>query len=349
MQLEKQGLENVIKNLHKEISILEEKLLVKETELESIKESEDKNVGDMKSEMNDYLLMMKERDNQIKENKAEINNLTNQINSLGEKLRVMNMEKDGHIQNLFDSERKLKDNIIMYKQKMEEKENFIQSILDEKEKLKFDNEKLKSEIKSFEKNKSYDEELINQISLIQSRAAEKERKITEEKDSEIRQLKKDIDNLTLQVKKSNSDKENSKTTSENLFLKSEVENLRQENKEIKEYREKMMKLERSIIDLQNNLAIKKVEISQSESDKEKLISENRRMCIEVNDQKSKIENLEKDLIYTKQKLGDVLNELSEMENHNTTPTPRNTDKSMDSVDKKKSGFSSFFSKKKKDN
>ena len=93
--------------------------------------------------------------------------------------------------------------------------------------------------------------------------------------------------------------------------------------------------------MHNNLAIKKVELSQCESEKENLFSENRRIMIDVNDQKNKIENLEKDLIFTKQKLGDVLNELSEAENK-TKPN----EKGNESIEKKKTGFSSFFSKKK---
>jgi len=301
----------------------------------------------MKSEISEYLISLKERDSQIKENKAEINNLTNTVNMLEEKLNLISIEKEGQIQSLFDSEKKLKDNVILYKQKLEEKDSYLQNILDEKEKLKFECEKLTADIKNVEKNKTNDEDLINQINQIQIKAAEKEKKIIEEKDQEIKQLKKDIETLRQENKRSNtnnSERENAKSQNEILYLKKEIEELKQENKEAKQGKENLIKLERTILDLQNNLAIKKVEISQCETEKEKLASENRKTLMEINEQKIKIENLEQDLVYTKQKLGDVLNELSEMENYGSNKSP---DKNNDSViEKKKTGFSSFFSKKK---
>lgn len=303
----------------------------------------------MKSEINDYLISINQKDSQIKESKAEINSLNNTINLLEEKVKILSFEKDGQIQNLMDSEKKLKDSIILYKQKLEEKDSYMQSVLDEKEKLKFECEKLKFDIKNAEKSKTNDEDLINQINQIQIRAAEKERKILEEKDQEIRLLKKEIESLKVESKKTNatfSERENSKSQNEILYLKKEIDNLKLENKEAKQYKDNVLKLEKTILDLQNNLAIKKVEISQCENEKEKLASENRKIVMEINEQKSKIENLEKDLVFTKQKLGDVLNELGEYENNNTT---LKTDKSVESIEKKKTGFASFFSKKKKDN
>jgi len=317
-------------------------------ELQSFRECEDLNTGDLKYQINEFLIATNQKDSQLKESKSEINSLTNNTNLLEEKLKILSFEKDGQIQTLIDSEKKLKDNIIIYKQKLEEKDNYMQSVLDEKENLKFECEKFKSEIKNAEKSKTNDEDLINQINQIQIKAAEKERKIIEEKDLEIRLLKREMEILKLESKKTNannSERENTKTQNEILFLKKEIENLKLENKEAKQYKENMIKLEKTILDMQNNLAIKKVEISQCENEKEKMISENRKIVMEINEQKSKIENLEKDLIFTKQKLGDVLNELGEYENNNT---PIKTDNSNESLEKKKTGFSSFFSKKKKD-
>ncbi len=350
MQVEKQGLENLIKNLHSEIRILEDTLSFKETELQTLRESEDKSMGSMKSELNENLISLTQKDSQLKESKAEINSLTSTVNLLEEKLKILGFEKDGQIQNLMQSEKTLKDSIILYKQKLEETDKYMQSVLDEKEKLKFDCEKLKSEIKNAERSKTNDEDLINQISQIQIKAVEKERKICEEKDQEIRLLKRELENLKLESKKSNanySERENTKALTENLFLKKEIENLKLENTEAKQYKEKMIKLEKTILDLQNNLAIKKVEISQGENEKEKLVSESRKIVMEINEHKNKIEILEKDLVFTKQKLGDVLNELSEYENSGNSNNPVKTDKSFESVEKKKSGFSSFFSSKKK--
>jgi hypothetical protein len=56
-----------------------------------------------------------------------------------------------------------------------------------------------------------------------------------------------------------------------------------------------------------------VEISQVEMERDKVKQENTLLLSEKNSQIGHIEELEKEIVLTKQKLGEVLNELSEAE------------------------------------
>ena len=80
----------------------------------------------------------------------------------------------------------------------------------------------------------------------------------------------------------------------------------------------------------------KVEISKVEMDKELLKIENSGLQTKMTDQNILVEELEKELVMTKQKLGDVYNEMSEVEQAKI-----NVDKTGD-----KNKKFSFFSKKK---
>lgn len=142
---------------------------------------------------------------------------------------------------------------------------------------------------------------------------------------------------------SNLDKEFNKISSENLYLKQEIDHLKEENIGIKEMKEKLHKLEKTSAELQNNYAIKKVELTHSNSEVEKLIEDKKEVLNSINEYKTNIELLEKELVQTKQKLGEVLNELSEAENKALDSERNGSDNGV--VNKKK-GFS-FFKKKNK--
>jgi len=213
--------------------------------------------------------------------------------------------------------------------------------MDEKEALRYENEKAKSELKNLEKNKSNDREFFDQIQLFQQKAQEREKKLIEEKEQQIKNIRKENETYISQLKRNeiHLDKEYKKVLNENLFLKSEIEALKNENKEMRGFKDKLFKSEKMVIQMENDLVMKKVELSNKESEKEKLFSENRRLESQIFECKLKIENLENDLIFSKQKLGDVLNEMSEIESSAIT-----SERSFDNIDGKKTSFS-FFKKK----
>lgn len=74
-----------------------------------------------------------------------------------------------------------------------------------------------------------------------------------------------------------------------------------------------MNNEKKYLDIQNSALLNKVELSKLEMEKEVLKEENAKILNKNKEQFDKIEELEKDLVTTKQKLGEVLNEISEIE------------------------------------
>ena len=92
----------------------------------------------------------------------------------------------------------------------------------------------------------------------------------------------------------NLDKELNKITSENQFLKQEIEHLREDSLASKELKEKVLKYEKTLTEIQNNFAIKKVELTQTLSEVDKLKDEKKELNLLIKNQKLSIENLEKE-------------------------------------------------------
>lgn len=320
---------------------MEDKLNLKDQELQLKNNSGKSEQGDFDKAIEETQKKLDLKENQIKNLKHENEIIAKKIELFEEKIKALTSEKDNIMENYSNSERKFKQDSINFKNKIEDKDIIIQSLMDEKEALRYENEKAKSELKNFEKNKSNDREFFDQIQLIQQKAQEREKKLIEEKDSQIKNIKKENESLLGQLKKNdiNKDKEYKKILNENLFLKQDVEALKNENKEIWDFKDKLFKSEKLIIQMENNLIMKKVELSNKETEKEKLFSDNKRLESQIFECKLKIENLENDLIFSKQKLGDVLNEMSEIESSAIT-----SERSLDNISEKKSSFS-FFKKK----
>jgi chromosome segregation ATPase len=167
---------------------------------------------------------------------------------------------------------------------------------------------------------------------MQNKYSDRDRKSREDKEDEIKLLKKEIEKLNEKIKKStaNYEKEINSLNSDNLKLKQEMINLNDDGG--KDNKDKIIKLERAVTELQNNFAVKKVELTQSQAECEKLRQENNMQVRNVENLSKKIDHLEKELVLTKQNLGDALNEISELEkNVNDVPEEK----------KKKKGFSIF--------
>lgn len=312
------------------------------------KNAQNEKISNITQELENSQKSIDIKESQIISLKHENQAISKKVLFLEEKIQSLINDKVNLIENISNAEKKLVTELNNYKEKLADKDKLIQSLMDQKEELKYENEKIKCELKNYEKNKFDDKEFFNQIQLIQQKAAEKEKKIIEEKELEIKKLSKDHENLKNQIKRNDimQDKETKKFLSENNFYKQEIENLKAEIKELKEFKEKLFKAEKLAIELENKLIMKKVELSNKETEKEKLFSENKRLESTNFELKLKIENLENDLIFTKQKLGDVMIEMGEIENSNDTSDKPNIDdlELNFQLQQKKSAL--FFQKKK---
>jgi chromosome segregation ATPase len=301
----------------------------------------DRNLQDVNEEMISKQKAIEAKESLLKENKQEVFALKANIENLEEKLKFYEIEKENSKDRFYSAEKKYKDDIINLRNKISQKDEEFQNFANDKEVLRFENDKLKQELKKLEYSKNSDDHFFNQITDIQNKYSEKEIKIIEEKENVIRGLKKEIDSLNSQHRKASSsiDKDVKIAQSENQFLKQEVAYLKEESVNNRELKDKILKLEKLLTEMQNNFAIKKVELTQTQMECDKYREDLHKLELILKthnkEQEDKIQILEKEVVETKQKLGDVLNELSESENRNGS----------NKGEEKKKKFS-FFGKKK---
>ena len=186
MNLNKEAFSQKIENYKTESITQEEKIKNLEAEIIQIKSSNQKEVNDdLLSRQN--ALEMKE--NVIKEYQNEINKYKTNIENLEYQIKNQENEKEIFVEKFKLNEKKFKEDLILYRSKLDEKINDIEKLSDEKERLKFENEKLKNDLKKLESNQSMDEEFFIKITNLQNSFAEKEKKIIEDKDIEIKSSK----------------------------------------------------------------------------------------------------------------------------------------------------------------
>jgi chromosome segregation ATPase len=346
-----------ISEIQNEKSILEEKINF----LNNLKQELDDTIHKLEQEnyslKNDQTTTIEEiknytqkdlesKDEVIRNYSTEIDLLKKKNLEYEEKISLLENEVEKVKERYLNSERKFKHDIINMRDIIGKKDEDLQKTANENERVKYENEKIKLELKSLEQTRNKDEIFLSQIEEMQQKFSEKETKLNEEKTLLTNNYKKELETLNSQLKKAsqNNDKETKLIQVENQKMKEEIKFLKDEIDSFKEIKEKAFKLEKNLNELQNNYAVKKIELTQSQMECEKYREEMSRLMqnYKTQDQvqKESISKLEVDLIETKQKLGDVLNELSEHENKTNTSSSRE--------DGKKKGLFSIFSKKKKD-
>lgn len=338
------SLEDRLKEMSHEVSNLEDKVENLENQIKILKENENKNLNEINTDIISKQNLVDQKEKIIKENLHEIEHLKRDFQDLQEKLKIVEISKEKHQSTSVSAERQYKEDILNMRNVIEEKDIKIQNLAFEKENLRYENEKLKQEFKNLESNMTSDQTFFNQISDIQTKLSDKENKFLEEKEQEIFNLKREIESINTQYKKAkqNLEKDINKLQSENVFLKQENEHLKLEEEALKDTKNKIIKLEKAMSEMQNMFAIKKVELTQKENEIEKTQEEKEKLTAIINQNKIKIDILEKELVLTKQSLGDVLNEVSELESRLSGGSTERTE----TEEKKKKKRFGFFSKKK---
>lgn len=354
-ELDKIELKNEIKLLVEKLNIsndtkteLESTIQNLEEEKLSILNKESYNNEIINQEISLKLKDLESKNEIIKEKSNELSALQKRFSELEEKFKFNEIEKDSNRERFAINEKKYKEDIINMREILSQKDQELQELYNEKENLKYENDKTKLEIKNLMESKSNDEIFIHQIQELQSKFSEKEMKMNEEKNNIIMNYKKEIDNLNTQIKKvSQTNEKDSKLIQlENQKLKEEVKYLKDEVESGKDLKEKNFRLEKNLGELQNTFAMKKIELTQSQMEcdkyREELSKINSDYQTQQRDHLETVQLLENELILTKQKLGDTLNELSEQINlyNNSTMTSRGDEG-------KKKGLFSLFSKKNK--
>jgi hypothetical protein len=205
---EKNNLIEEIKNSHKlENDALNKQLNSYKTEINTLEDNisstheqmTQKTLDNITEEGDKFKELFDNKKKAIKENAAEIETLRSNISSLEEKARI-NIDADENNLVINNLEKKHGEDILLFRQKIAEKDE-EESINNVKEKLKYECNKLKQEIKGFEQNKTKDEAFFKEISEMQNKYSDRDRKRREDKEDEIKLLKKEIEKLNEKIKR----------------------------------------------------------------------------------------------------------------------------------------------------
>ena len=301
-----------LKSKEEEIVKLNIKIQSMEENIQSLNEIIDLNEKqknekeELTENMTKLLSQISEKDKQIFELKNEITNLNNKIAKEINDKKTQNMLKG-------ITEKDLKNNIKELQNIINEKDNEIMELRSKYDNMKYNSKKLQSKIHFIEdsdddkKENGNNEVLIDQIKEIQKTYKEREEKLLREKDEEIKKLRmrnKDLvresyldNNNNVDVKKYINEINRLKTI--NNTLEEDLGYYKELNNKFMDYEKRTTVFETENIKLQNLLQKKDEEIDNMQKKYKKLEEEN--------------STLEKQLVNSKGKLGEVLNELAEAE------------------------------------
>ena len=269
------------------------------------KENRENNGNAVTENMSKLLEQISEKDKKIFNLKKELNELTNKIDN----------DKDNKdTQNMISTinEKELKNRINELEKIIEEKDNELNDLRAKYDTLKYESTKFKTKIDYNNEdegqfNENNNEIFINQIKEIQKTYKEREEKLINEKNEEIRKLKlrnKDLFRESVLDNNSNVDinkyiNEINRLKNINSTLEEDLSYYKELNARFVETEKKSTKFETENAQLKNLLHQKENEIDNMQK-KEKELNE-------------KNQFLEKQLVEAKDDLGNVLNDLAEAE------------------------------------
>jgi len=251
---------------------------------------------------------------QISEKDKKIFNLQKELNELNIKINRDENNKDA--QNMLSTinEKELKNKINELQKIIDEKDNELNDLRTKYDNLKYESTKFKTKVDYNNEdegqfNENNNEIFINQIKEIQKTYREREEKLINEKNEEIRKLKlrnKDLFRESILDNNSNVDinkyiNEINRLKSLNSTLEEDLSYYKELNARFVETEKKSTVYESENAQLKNLLHQKENEIDNMHK-KEKELNE-------------KNEFLEKQLVDAKDNLGNVLNDLAEAENN----------------------------------
>ena len=287
-----------IRSLEENIQSLNE--IIDETK----KENKNNNNNGVTENMTKLLEQISEKDKKIFNLQKEMYELKNQIN---------NDLDNKNTQNMLNSinEKELKNNINELQNIINEKDNELNELREKYNNLKYESSKFQTKLDynggDDEYNEGNNEMFINQLKEIQKTYKEREEKLINEKNEEIRKLKmKNKDLVRESVLDNNSNIDINKYINEINRLKNLNSTLEEDLGYYKELNSRFVDNEKNAtvyesenVKLKNLLQEKKDEIDFMQKKQKELVEQN--------------DSLEKQLVTSKGKMGEILNELAEAE------------------------------------
>jgi chromosome segregation ATPase len=301
-----------LKAKEEEIVKLNIKINSLEENIQSLNEIIEANQRDNKNNNNNGITEnMTKLLEQISEKDKKIFNLQKQVNELNNKIDNDLDNKD--TQSMLNSitEKELKNNINELQNLINEKDNELNELRNKYDTLKYESNKFHSKVDYNGAEDEFDngnnEMFINQLKEIQKTYKEREEKLISEKNEEIRKLKmRNKDLVRESVLESNNNIDINKYINEinrlknlNSTLEEDLGYYKELNSRFVDNEKKSTVYESENVRLKNLLDEKKNEIDNMQKKQKELIEQN--------------DSLEKQLVVSKGKLGEVLNELAEAE------------------------------------
>ena len=255
---------------------------------------------ELTANMNRLLEKVSSKDRQIFDLKKQLSDINNKLMMELNNKKTQNMLKE-------INEKELKSNISELENAINEKDNELNELRTKYENLKYNSRKPKIHYME-DIDDEPDSGLLNQIEEIRKTYKEREEKLLKEKNDEIKRLKMKIEDLTKEnYFESNNNSANIKNYINEIDrLKTLNSNLEEDlgyykelNNKFADYEKRTTIYENENVRLQNLLKQKNSEIDSMYKNQRRLEEEKT--------------NLEKELVTSKGKLGDVLNELAEAE------------------------------------
>ena len=251
---------------------------------------------------------------QISEKDKKIFNLQKELNELNIKINRDENNKDA--QNMLSTinEKELKNKVNELQKIIEEKDNELNDLRTKYDNLKYESSKFKTKVDYNNEdegqfNENNNEIFINQIKEIQKTYREREEKLINEKNEEIRKLKlRNKDLFRESVLDNNSNVDINKYINEINRLKSLNSTLEEDLSYYKELNARFVETEKKSTVFESENAQLKNLLHQKENEIDNMHKKEK----ELNE---KNEFLEKQLVDAKDNLGNVLNDLAEAENN----------------------------------
>jgi len=295
--------EDEIVKLNIKVRSLEENIQSLNEIIEATKKENNNNNGNVVSEnMTKLLEQISEKDKKIFKLQTDLNELNDKINNDLDNKNTQNM-----ISTM--TEKELKKNINELQGIINEKDNELNELRSKYDTLKFESTKYQAKIDYNGGDEEFDqgnnEMFINQLKEIQKTYKDREEKLLKEKNEEIRKLKmKNKDLVRESVVDSNIDI--NKYINEINRLKNINNSLEEDLGYYKELNSKFVDNEKksTVYETEN---IKLKNLLQQKKDEMETMTKKHKELEELND------SLEKQLVTSKEKLGNVLNDLAEAE------------------------------------
>ena len=251
---------------------------------------------------------------QISEKDKKIFNLQKELNELNIKINRDENNKDA--QNMLSTinEKELKNKINELQKIIDEKDNELNDLRTKYDNLKYESTKFKTKVDYNNEdegqfNENNNEIFINQIKEIQKTYREREEKLINEKNEEIRKLKlRNKDLFRESILDNNSNVDINKYINEINRLKSLNSTLEEDLSYYKELNARFVETEKKSTVYESENAQLKNLLHQKENEIDNMLKKEK----ELNE---KNEFLEKQLVDAKDNLGNVLNDLAEAENN----------------------------------